>query len=455
MDVALVYPYVDPQRNRSMFRFPPLGLGYLASTLREKGFSVNIVDATFIGEDMAIRKTRELKPRIIGIYSMFTMKEASFHFARALHGDCKLLVAGGPLPTIEPEAYLADFDAVAVGEGEKTLLQLGESTPINEVNGLVYRERDGRCQRANEHGGITVRTPSRAVERNLDSIPLPARDLFDNENYLKYYKERNKAPTTSAITSRGCPFTCDFCSHPIFGESFRERSPKNIADEVDQILSLGYERVFFQDDCFTLVKGRVAKFCDEVDRRGLTFKWQCLSRVDNMDIETAKRMHASGCDEVFFGLESGSERILKIMNKSATPEMGKRAVEAAKAGGLKTGAFFIFGYPGDDDDSMLETLHFASNLPLDYLSFSYPYPIPGTPLYERVKARMKSGNPEPQQKGLIQHQLIYYSEISDRKLRYGIISSQAFHYLKRYLGSVAPVILAPLQTISDGIFRKL
>jgi anaerobic magnesium-protoporphyrin IX monomethyl ester cyclase len=454
-DVALVYPYIDPPRNRSIFRFPPLGLGYIAAHLRDNDYRVEIVDATFTGEEAVIEKVRVIKPRVIGVYSMFTMREASLRFARALRNDCELLVAGGPLPTVEPETYLDDFDAAAVGEGEQTMLEIARGDGLGQVNGLVFREDGGKLLRAGERGGKVVHTLPRKVLKNLDEIPLPARDLFDNANYIKYYDKRGDPPTTSAITSRGCPFACDFCSHPIFGESFRERSPENMADEVEQILGLGYRRVFFQDDCFTLTQGRVAKFCDEVERRGLRFGWECLSRVDSMDSATASRMRAAGCDQVFFGLESGNDKVLKIMNKSATPEMGRRAVEAAREGGLKTGAFFIFGYPGDDTDSMLETLHFADSLPLDYLSFTYPYPIPGTPLYERVKDKMMEGHPEPKQKGIVQHQLIYYSEIPEAKLRFGIIKGLAIHHLRHLLGPAAPLVVKPLEALTDSVFRLL
>lgn len=454
-DVALVYPYVDPPRNKSIFRFPPLGLGYIAAHLREAGHTVDIIDATFTNEAIAIEKTRALKPRIIGVYSMFTMREASLRVARALRDDCEIIITGGPLPTVEPETYLTDFDAAAVGEGEETMLEIVSGDRLRDVNGIVFREREGKPLRPGDAGGEVVHTPQRRVLGDLDAVPLPARDLFDNGNYIRYYKRRGDLPTTSAITSRGCPFACDFCSHPIFGESFRERSPQNMVDEVEQILNLGYERVFFQDDCFTLTKSRVIKFCDEVSSRDLHFGWECLSRADSMDSDTATRMRAAGCDHVFFGLESGSDRVLKIMNKSATPEMGRRAVEAARVGGLKTGAFFIFGYPGDDTESMLETLHFANSLPLDYLSFTYPYPIPGTPLYERVKDKMMEGNPEAQQKGLIQHQLIYYSEIPEIKLKFGIIKGLTLHYLRQHLGPAAPILIKPLEELSDGIFRLL
>ena len=455
VDVVLVYPYVNSDSNNSIFRFPPLGLGYLASYLRKNGFTVNIVDATFIGEEAAIQRVKESRPKIIGVSSMFTMKEATFRFARALGGSCELIIAGGPLPTVDPTSYLEHFDLVAVGEGEETLLDLVNGKKLGEIPGIVFREQDGRLLRSFEKGGEIVKTAARAPLENLDSIPLPSRDLFDNEGYLRYYKRRGSHTVTSIITSRGCPFACDFCSHPIFGSSFRERSPGNIADEVEQVLKLGYERVFFQDDCFTLTKKRVIQFCDEVDGRGLKFGWECLSRVDNMDKETALRMRKAGCDQVFFGLESGSERVLKIMNKSATPDQGRIAVEAAHEAGLKTGAFFIFGYPGDDDESMLETLRFASRLPLDYLGFTLPYPIPGTPLYDRVKDKMMEGNPEPQQKGLIQHQLIYYSRFSEVKLKFGIGKAVVQHYLRRWLGPVAPIVVFPFEALTDGIFRML
>lgn len=450
-DVVLVYPYVDPRRGSSIFRFPPLGLSYIAAYLRERGVSVSIVDATFIGEEAAVARVRTLKPRVLGVYSMFTMREASLGFAKALRRNCDMTVAGGPLPSVEPETFLGDFDVAVVGEGEETMLELAQGKALRDINGIVYREKDGVPLRVGEPGGTNIHTRPRGTIKNLDSLPLPARDLLDNDGYLSYYRRRRRPPTTSVITSRGCPFRCDFCSHPVFGETFRERSPRNIADEVEQVLSFGYERVFFQDDCFTLTGGRVAGFCDEVEQRGLHFGWECLSRVDNFDLATAERMKSAGCDGVFFGLESGSDRVLGIMNKSATAEQGRRAVEAAHSAGLRTGAFFIFGYPGEDDDSMLETVRYSSRLPLDYVSFTFPYPIPGTGLHDRVKNELYQGRPEPKQKGLIQHQLIYYSEVPELKLKFGIANAMAQHHLRRRVGSLA----VPFEAAANLVFRAL
>ena len=453
-DAVLVYPYVDLKNNNSIFRFPPLGLGYIASYLQQKGFSVAIVDATFQGQEKAISEVKRLRPRVLGIYSMFTMKQASLNFAKALREHCDLSIAGGPLPSVEPEAFLDSVDVVAVGEGEETMLRIVEGKDLEDVNGIVYHDDRSNASSKERQGGSILYNPAVEPINDLDSIPLPARELFDNRGYISYYREQGRTPTTSIISSRGCPFACDFCSRPVFGSTFRERSASNISDEVEQVLSLGYERVFFQDDCFTLTKRRVKEFCEVVKRRGLQFNWECLSRVDTLDYEMALEMKAAGCEQVFFGLESGSDRILKIMNKSTTADRGRKAVEAANIAGLKTGAFFIIGYPGDDDDTMIETFSFASKLPLDYLSFTLPYPIPGTGLYERVKNDILIDELVPEGRGLAGHKLIFRSDISELKLKFGIVATLAQFKLRK-LGFFGRGVSTPIGIISKKLFRIL
>jgi anaerobic magnesium-protoporphyrin IX monomethyl ester cyclase len=289
-----------------------------------------------------------------------------------------LLVVGGPLPSWAPEGFLDVFDVVAVGEGEETMPELvdcvSRGQELSGVRGLVYKD-----------GKHIVNTGQKPFIRDLDALAFPTRDLFDNEAYKKYYLDRFGYSTTSMITSRGCPFTCDFCSRPIFGTDIRNRSVCNIVDEVQEIEALGYERVWFADDCFTLNRRHLLDVCGELVRRGVDVGWECLSRVDTMDAEVAEDMKRAGCIRVFFGIESGSDSVLGLMNKHITTVQAERAVHVAKAAGLKVGAFFIVGYPGESDKTVLDTVRFASALPLDYLSFTLPYPIPGTPLYERVK----------------------------------------------------------------------
>ena len=184
---------------------------------------------------------------------------------------------------------------------------------FSSVRGIVFRD----CERI-------VRTEPRGFIENLDSFDFPSRELFDNEDYKKYYLDQFGYSTSAMITSRGCPFSCDFCSRPIFGTDIRNRSVGNIVDEVQQIADLGYERVWFADDCFTLNRNHLLEVCNEMVRRKVDVGWECLSRVDTMDAEVAKGMQRAGCMRVFFGIESGNDSVLGLMNKHITTSQGKK-----------------------------------------------------------------------------------------------------------------------------------
>ncbi len=376
--VTLVYPFFKPFNDNSIFRFPPLGLGYIAASLRSQGVQVELVDCTFLTREEALAKAKRSKPQIIGFYSMFSMKKTTLELAASLRNDCELLVVGGPLPTLEPAGYLDVFDVAVIGEGEPAMTEIVEchrkGASFSGLHGIAYKEE----------GMVKYTSPRRHVE-DLDSLPFPSRDLFDNEAYKRHYLRRFGYSISPLITSRGCPFSCDFCSRPVFGQSFRSRSASNVVDEVEEIVGLGYDRVWFADDCFTLNRERLLDVCDELVKRKIHVGWECLSRVDTMDREVAAAMRRSGCVRVFFGIESGTDEVLGMMQKQITVEQARRAVYNAKEIGLRVGAFFILGYPGESDETVLDTVRFASGLPLDYLSFTLPYPIPGTALFERVK----------------------------------------------------------------------
>jgi anaerobic magnesium-protoporphyrin IX monomethyl ester cyclase len=452
--VVLVYPYFHPANDNSIFRFPPLGLGYLAANLQRNGVDVELVDCTFLGVNQAVEKVAHGKPQIIGFYCMFSMKKTAIELAQTLRSqvghDC-LFVVGGPLPSWTPEGFLGVFDVVAIGEGEQTMIELAqtiaEKKPLATVKGLVYRD-----------GDRLVTTPPRPFIENLNSLPFPTRNLFDNEAYKKYYKDQFGYTTTSMITSRGCPFNCDFCSRPIFGADMRARSVDNIVDETEEIAALGYERIWFADDCFTLNSKHLIAVCEEMTHRGLDIGWECLSRVDTMDAGVADAMKRSGCIRVFFGIESGSDSVLGIMNKHITTAQAKSAVKVAKAAGLKVGAFFIVGYPGESSKTVLETIRFASSLPLDYLSFTMPYPIPGTPLYERVKDHgvLIEDWEEPKNYRLIRHKLLYQSGFSEGKLKFAIAKGQAQFYGRKYLKEAGYNVFGkPFERLTDYAFERM
>src|SRR3972149_3580007 len=428
--VTLVYPFFKPFNDNSIFRFPPLGLGYIAASLRKHGVAVELVDCTFLTRGEALAKVKRSKPQIIGFYSMVSMKKATMELAALLREDGELLVVGGPLPTLDPAGYLEVFDVAVLGEGEAAMVEIAEchrkGFGLWGLEGIAYKD----------NGIVKFTSPRKQVEA-LDSLPFPTRDLFENDSYKRHYLRRFGYSISPLITSRGCPFSCDFCSRPVFGQSFRARSASNVVDEVEEIVGLGYDRVWFADDCFTLNRERLMDVCDELVKRKVRVSWECLSRVDTMDLEVAERMRRAGCVRVFFGIESGSNSTLSLMRKQITVEQARKAVYNAKKAGLRVGAFFIIGYAGESDETVLDTVRFASGLPLNYLSFTLPFPIPGTALFERVKGNgglVVEDWEEPKNWALIRHKLLCNSGFSEAKLKFAIGKAHVQFYGKRFLG---------------------
>lgn len=415
---------------------------------------MKIVDCTFITEDEAIQTLKGLSARVIGIYSMFSMKDSTLRLTKSLRGECDLLVTGGPLPSLYPEEYLHEFDAVCVGEGEETLVDLvrtsEEKMDLSDVQGICFNLRPG----TNAPRQV-VKTPPRPPIRNLDSIPFPARDLFDNAAYQNYFLKRFGRKQTSIITTRGCPFDCDFCSRPVFS-NFRARSARSVVDELSEIAMLGYDWVWFSDDCFTLSTRRVEEICEKMRDRHLDLQWECLSRVDTFNLAIASAMKSAGCRRVFFGIESGDDGILRLMRKEIHVGDVRRAVEVAVKVGLEAAGFFIIGYPGEDDSTILKTLRLATELPLDYVSFSLPYPIPGTGLYSRVKERMSRREWQYSPWRLIDHALLYDSEFSEFKLKFAITKGSIQHRIRKYGRRPGYRLVGkPFEALTDLVFTKL
>jgi anaerobic magnesium-protoporphyrin IX monomethyl ester cyclase len=381
---------------------------------------------------------------------MATMRDDALWFAWQLHGRCELLVAGGPLPTCEPQAFLDHFDVVVRGEGEQTMVDVlaahAAGSDLGAVPGAVVAARGGE--------GDAAAAAPRPLVRDLDALPFPARDLLPNAAYIRHGRRRYGYAVTTVMSSRGCPFACEFCSNVVFGDTYRERSPASVVDEIEQALALGYDRIAFSDDVFTLRPARVVAVCDEIERRGLRFEWECLARVDGVDRETAARMRRAGCRTVFFGIESGSDEVLRLMRKGITAPQAREAVWAAHAAGLEVGAFFILCYPGDTDETVLETLRFAGSLPLDYLGLSMPYPLPGTRLRERMEGRV-TGESRPDGSLLLNQQLTYEGDFSAAKIRFAILAGRGQFELRRRLGRFGPAAARLTQAPAEALFRRL
>lgn len=448
VDIILIYPFYKRRFDKSPFRFPPLGLGYIASVLKQNNFSVRILDGTFKGEKELIDEVKSHRPKIIGIYSMYSNDLESLSIAKKVRNYSNLLVVGGPSPTVNPVSFLSDFDIVVLGEGENTMLEVATNSlkdnDIKDINGLAIKI-----------GDKVHYTKKRENIEDIDSFPFPARELFDNDAYKEYHKRLFGQNMTSMISSRGCPFDCDFCSRPIFENSFRVRSPVNVVDEMESIYNQGYDAIWFADDCFTIHRDRIMRICDEIISRELIIKWHCLSRVDSIDSELTMRMKEAGCQRIYFGIESGDDDVLRmIMNKGFDVSTAKRAVFDTKSSNIETGGFFILGYPGESNESILNTINFATSLPLDYVSFTLPYPIPGTGLYEKVKHTINDS--KKKKIPILNHDLLFRSDFSEFKLKFAIVKGAIQFRIRKYFGRKGYRILGILfEKISDRAFKAL
>lgn len=459
VDAALIFPYFNDGRSRA-FKFPPLGIGYIASYLREKGYSVEIVDCTFSDWETALRRTKAASPRLIGVYSMLSMVEQALRFANELRDSCELLVAGGPMPSAYPEKFLGPFDVVAQGEAEETIVEvlqaLESDRSLSQIKGLhiARRVKERFAPTVPMNGEPGYFTGGRPLIQDLDRLPFPARDLYDMAAYREYYRGNYGYAMTSMVASRGCPFCCDFCWRPDYGRFYRVRSPSNIVDEMEGVRHrYGFDRIWFADELFIASRKHVVEICDEIKERRLDVQWECLARADIFDEQVAESMRKAGCDKVIFGLESGDNRTLKMMNKNLTVVQSRRAVEVATRHGIKVGAFFILGYPGETDETMLNTIRLASSLPLDYFSMTIPYPLPGTPLYERVKDKMLTDEWEKPVHGY-DHKLMFKHDFTTEKLQYGMWKAITQAKWRKRLGPMYTVA-KPWEKYTDYQFRRM
>ena len=441
--VLLVYPFFRRSLDRSRFRFPPLGPAYVAAAARGAGHKVRLLDCTFLSRERALRLALAAQADVVGIHAMATMRDDASWFARRLRDRCSLLVAGGPLPTCEPASFLGDFDAVVRGEAEATFVELlaahAAGAPLEHVPGVVTAAGAG---------------PDRPPAPALDSLPPPARDLLPNAAYISHWRRRHPYALTTVMSTRGCPYACEFCSNVVHGRSYREHSAGRVVDELQQAVALGYDRVAFADDVFTMRREHVLGVCAEIERRGLRVAWECLGRVDSLDAGVARAMRRAGCRTVFFGLESGSDAVLRLMRKGTTTAQARAAVWTAHDAGLQVGGFFILCYPGETDETVLQTLRFADELPLDYVGLSMPYPLPGTALRDRVGANVLRES-RPDGSLLLNQQLTFAGDFSALKMRTAILSGRARFELRRRLGRYGPAAARLAAAPADAVFRRL
>ena len=392
-DVALLYPYFRTHA-RDELLLHPLGIARLAALLRGEGVSTLVVDCTFRQRDDVLAELLEAQPKIVGIYVMVSMSDNAFKLARNVRRLLPetVLVCGGPLPTLRPERFARDFDFIFRGEADNSFplfcTDYVEASKPREILSAVRQEAAVYpglyCHYEGESSPIKS-SPQLFDELSLNRLPIPDRNGFDHTSYQRFWVRKETFAPATIMTSYGCPYDCEFCSKPIFGNRLRLRDMGRIIEEIQDVKNWGYSGLWIGDDCFTLNMDHVRAFCERLLKERLEVKWTCLSRTDQISARDVEAMRNAGCEKVCFGLESGNDDVLRLMNKMTTVEAAEQVVRLFSKSGIKTVGFFIVGYPGETYDTIERTFAWALSLPLDEISFTVPYPLPGTRLFDRVR----------------------------------------------------------------------
>ena len=352
---------------------PPLGILSLASFLMENtDHEISVIDAQVEGfsHSQLADKIASLHPDIVGLTTMtFTIIDCLETVKEIRKRVKTCIVAGGPHATIYPEECLTEeglgADYVISGEGENSFLEFLGDYESGRTERLVYK---------------TVR-----FIEDLDGLPFPARELVPIDKYFSVLAEAY--PTTTAMSSRGCPYGCYYCDRPAMGKNFRSQSPNRVVDEMEWCEKHGIKEIFYYDDTFTINKRRVLRICDEYQHRGLKIKWDIRARVNTVDEELLVAIKGAGCTRIHFGCESAVPRVLRELNKGITPSQIETAFMLCHRFGIKTLAYFIIGNPTETKEDMRESLEMAKRLRADFTHVTILTPFPATKLYDMAKSR--------------------------------------------------------------------
>lgn len=359
---------------------PPLGLAYLAAVLERDGFSnLKIID--MLAEKISFERIGEaiakFNPAILGL--TLTTRQVKpvaeiIKITKEISPDI-LCVIGGVQASALPEKTLVETgaDVCVFGEGELTILELARALinkgSLDSIEGIVFKK-----------GETTQKNPPRALIKDLDALPFPARHLLLlPKEYSRDSQTALSDNETVMVTSRGCPFRCAFCDKSVFGRTHRVRSAKNVVDEVEFLVKeYGVKSIRFFDDLLTSIPERIKAICHELKERNLNIKWSCESRVNTINLELLTVMKEAGCVEMHFGIESGNQEILNLQQKDITLEQIVAAVKITNQVGIASRGYFIIGLPGDTRKTILETIKFGKSLNLKNAGIFFYVPFPGT-----------------------------------------------------------------------------
>jgi anaerobic magnesium-protoporphyrin IX monomethyl ester cyclase len=392
---AYFYP-LDAKQWKFKQPYPPLATILAAAVLRKVGYSVSLFDTNLLTSTESFGPVlKNLNPKFFILYDdgfnylskmcLTVMREAAFKLiSEARKNGCQVLVSSSDATDHVSEYLEAGADVIMLGEADQTVIEvvnvLSHDLSLETVAGLSY----------SSYGKIITTRP-RNVMKDLDALPLPAWDLVDMEKYRRIWLKHHGYFSLNLATTRGCPFKCNWCAKPIYGNRYNSRSPEHVVSEIKFLLDhYKPDHFWFCDDIFGLKPGWIENFESIVSRRKLRIKYKIQSRADLLlEPGTIQALAASGAETVWIGAESGSQKILDAMDKGTTVEQISSATTLLKHYEIRAAFFLQFGYLGETSEDIDKTIEMLLRLMPNEIGISVSYPLPGTKFYEKVKDQLK------------------------------------------------------------------
>ncbi|HMU47008.1 MAG TPA: radical SAM protein [Chitinophagaceae bacterium] len=387
----------DPKQWATAQPYPPLGTLYAAAVMRENGHKVSLFDTMFVhGPEEVIPVLENQEPDFFVIYDdgfnyltkmcLTNMREAAFEMIKfARQKGCTVIVASSDA-TDHFEKYLDEgADFVIIGEAELTLCELisASTNGIKDymsIAGLAYKQQNA-----------IIKTLKRQVMKTLDDLPYPAWELVDISVYRKIWLKHKGYFSLNMATTRGCPFKCNWCAKPIYGNRYNSRSPENVVTELKMLKEIfDFDHIWFCDDIFGLKPGWVHEFADFIEKENLKFRFKIQARADLLLQEDyISDLARAGCENIWMGAESGSQKILDAMDKGTRVEQIFEATKTLRKHNIHPSFFIQFGYPGETKEDIKKTIAMINGLLPHEIGISISYPLPGTVFHEKVKQDLK------------------------------------------------------------------
>ncbi len=391
MKIILTHGYFlheDLKEQEIMRPYMPLGILYISSWLEKFNYPNDVFDSTFSSFDKLQEKLLRDKPDVVGIYTnlmtklnvlriiQFVKQEPSLH-------HIKIILGGPEVRNHIPHFLNHGADYIVLGEGEETMLELiqhldksNSITDIYRINGIAFLDKEQK---------VCI-NPERTKLKDLEVLSFPNRTKVNLQLYFDVWKQKHGTSAISVSTMRGCPYSCNWCSRAVYGQSYRRRSARSVADEIEWIQkTYRVDSIWFVDDVFTISHKWLQEFAHELNSRKIQMPYECITRADRMNEEVIHLLKSTGCFRVWIGAESGSQKVIDLMDRRVDVTQVRNMIQLAQQNGIQAGTFIMVGYPGETEEDIFETVTHLKDSDPDIFTITVAYPIKGTPLYTQVE----------------------------------------------------------------------